>query len=146
MGFFDWKNEYSVGIDAINKQHKVIIELMNDLFESIRDSREDMIIKEVLEEMLKYSNYHFGLEKSLFEKYNYSKSEEHLREHDYFIGKIELLMKELKSNIQSVPIETLDYLKNWFQNHMMKKDIDYSKYFQEKDVINEIEKLQALKN
>ena len=141
MGFFDWKEEYSVGIDTINKQHKVIIELMNDLFESIRDAREDLIIKEILEELLKYSNYHFGLEKTLFDKYNYPKSEEHLKEHNYFISKIEFFMKETNSNIQSVPIETLDYLKNWFKNHMMMKDVDYSKYFQEKDVINEIEKI-----
>ncbi len=139
MSYFDWKDEYSVGINTINNQHKVIIELMNDLFESMRDSREDMIINDVLNELLKYSNYHFNLEASLFEKYQYPLMKEHLHEHQYFIEKIKTLMKELGSNIITVPIDTLDYLKSWFQNHMMKKDIDYSLYFKEKDVIKEIE-------
>ena len=142
MGFFDWKEEYSVGINAINKQHKVIIELMNDLFESIRDAREDMVIEEVLQELIKYSKYHFGLEKTLFEKYTYPKVEGHLKEHQYFVEKIESFMKELTNNKQVVPIETLDYLKNWFQNHMMKTDVDYGQYFKEKDVIKEIEKMK----
>ena len=143
MGFFDWKEEYSVGINAINTQHKIIIELMNDLFESVRDDREDLIIEEVLQELIKYSKYHFGLEKTIFEKYNYPKLDDHLKEHRYFIEKIELFMNELSTNKQVVPIETLDYLKNWFQNHMMKTDVDYSKYFKEMDVITEIENMKV---
>jgi hemerythrin len=32
MAFFEWKDEYSTGLGAIDDQHKVIVRLMNALF------------------------------------------------------------------------------------------------------------------
>ena len=65
MAFFDWKEEYSVGIAIIDKQHRKILELIDELFESIRDSREDLIIKEVLDERNARGDLGFSLSVSL---------------------------------------------------------------------------------
>jgi hemerythrin-like metal-binding protein len=66
MAFFDWKDEYSGGITDIDDQHKVIINLMNELYDAIRFKKEETIIKNVFIELLKYANYHFNLENELF--------------------------------------------------------------------------------
>jgi hemerythrin-like metal-binding protein len=128
MAFFEWKEEYSVGIVEIDNQHKKILDLINELFESIKDSRGDMIIKEVLDDLIQYSNYHFNLEVKLFNVFNYVRSSEHMKEHNHFIEKINTLMIGAKLNKECVPFETLDYLRDWFANHMLKVDIDYGNY------------------
>jgi hemerythrin len=139
MAFFEWKDAYSVGIAAIDVQHKKILELMNDLFESIRDTREDLIIKEVLDELVGYSNYHFGLETSFFKKYGYPKEKEHVVEHERFIERVSELMVGEKLNLNCVPAKTLEYLKEWFTNHMLRVDIEYSIFFRDMGVIQELE-------
>jgi hemerythrin-like metal-binding protein len=140
MAFFDWKDEYSIGIALIDKQHHKVIELINELFESIRDSRGDMIIREVLDDLLDYSRYHFSLEEELFEKYGYEKLETHVREHEHFTKKVDSLMVGAEMNKECVPYETLDYLRDWFANHILKEDAVYSRFFQQRNLIAEIAK------
>jgi hemerythrin-like metal-binding protein len=139
MSFFDWKDEFSVKIAAIDKQHRKIVELMNELFESLRDGREEYIISEVLEDLSKYTEYHFGLEAALFKKYAYKKTEEHLSEHGHFVQRIGALRGEVSSDAGGAAAATLEYLREWFQDHMLKVDIDYSRFFESMDVVEEIE-------
>lgn len=139
MSFFEWKDEYSVKIAPIDRQHRKIIELMDELFESIRDGRGDLVIGEILGDLERYTDYHFGLEAGLFTKYGYSKSKEHLAEHSFFVEKIQTLKSELSSDAEGASIETLDFLKGWFRNHMLKIDSDYSSFFDSRKLIEEIE-------
>ena len=139
MAFFDWKDEFSVKIKAIDTQHKKIIELMNELFESLRDGREELVIRDVLDELLKYAEYHFGLEAGLFKKYGYDKAAAHLAEHEVFVTKIACLSEALASNAEVTATETLDYLRDWFKDHMLTIDIDYGRFFESIHVIGEIE-------
>jgi len=139
MAFFDWKEEYTVGIAAIDDQHKKILDLINELFESFRDSREDLIIDEVLDDLLEYANYHFGLEETLFTKYDYQKKAAHIAEHQHFIARISALKIKDTINPKDIPAETFDYLRDWFKNHMLTVDIVYSDFYRQKGVVREIE-------
>jgi hemerythrin-like metal-binding protein len=139
MAFFEWKNEYSGGITEIDEQHKVIIELMNELYDAIRFKKEETITKNVFIELLKYSNYHFNLEGQLFDKYQYEKEDQHINEHKHFIEKIKTLIINEYLTDHNIAIETLQYLKNWFQNHMLKTDMDYCEYFNGKEIMEEID-------
>jgi hemerythrin len=139
MSFFEWKDEFSVKIPAIDGQHKRIIELMDELFEGIRENREDVIITEVLDDLSQYSERHFGLEAKLFRKFDYQKAKAHLAEHQLFLDRIAKLREEVKVNAQGASVATLDFLREWFQEHMVKIDSDYSSYFASKDLIQDIE-------
>ncbi len=96
MAFFEWKDEYSIGIQQIDNQHKKILAFIEEIFESIRDSREDLIINEILDDLLEYSKYHFGLEMKLFEEYSYRKIDEHIKAHEHFINEITALKIEIE--------------------------------------------------
>jgi hemerythrin len=139
MAFFEWKEEYSGGIQGIDEQHKVILELMNELFDAIRYEKEEATIKKVFVELLKYANYHFGLEAELFEKYVYEEREEHVRQHEHFIQKIKDLMISDYLTDRNIALETLHYLRGWFQEHMMKIDMEYCRFFIFKEVMGEID-------
>jgi len=141
MAFFEWSDEYSVGIPLIDTQHKVIVGLMNELVESLRDKREGYIIADVVAELRRYSEYHFELEASLFRKYGYRTMEFHLNEHAHFAEKVELLSQGLKDKMSCVPTETLDYLCGWFKTHMLKADIDYRDFFAREHVLEEVKAL-----
>ena len=141
MSLLDWKYEYSVGVKSIDEQHKKILELINELIESIRDSREDYIINDVLNDLLEYANYHFSLEEKLLHKFSYSNEHDHETKHREFTDKIKSLKIEENVHVGNIPIETLDYLENWFCNHELRDDSMYYEYFKSKGLINEIEKI-----
>lgn len=138
MAFFEWKDEYSVGIAAIDEQHKVIVRLMNELFEAIEYGRDEPVLKAVFVELLKYANYHFGLELRMFQEFHYGNERLHVEEHNHYINKIETLMIQGYLTERDVALETLHYLRSWFQNHMLKTDMEYCRFFQFKDILEEI--------
>jgi hemerythrin-like metal-binding protein len=139
MAFYEWKDEYACGIKGIDDQHKIIIKLMNKLYEAIRNGEDARIMKEVFIELLEYANYHFGLELKLFKKYRFIDEAKHIEEHNHFIEKIKTLMIHDYLNSSVASLETLDYLKKWFSNHMLKTDMEYCKYFIYKEMTNDIE-------
>lgn len=139
MAFFEWKEEYSGGIESIDDQHKVMISLMNELYDSIVREKGERNTKNIFIELLKYANYHFGLENQLFAKYDYQEKAEHLEQHQHFIDKIRNLMLKNYLTEKKVEIETLHYLRLWFQDHMLKIDMEYCKFFRLKEVLAEVE-------
>ena len=124
MGFYDWKEEYSCGIKGIDNQHKVILELMAKLHNEIEGNFSAENMRGILVELLKYANYHFELELKLFKKYHYIDDQKHIEEHNHYIEKVKSFMIHGFLNSKQLPLETLEYLKKWFTNHMMKTDKD----------------------
>jgi len=141
MSFIDWQDSYSVGIKSIDDQHKKIVELMNELVESIRDGREDFIIKEVLQDLSDYASYHFGLEEEVFLKFHYDVKSQHFERHRDFVEKIRSLQSEEDQEQRQLPLETLNYLRDWFQDHELNFDSDYGKYFRDNKLSDSVESM-----
>ena len=139
MEFYCWKDEYSTGINGIDNQHKIILKLMSQLHKAILDKKENKIMKEIFIELLEYANYHFNLELRLLKTHKYMDKENHIEEHDHFINKVKTLMINGYFNDKASPIDTLEYLKKWFTNHMLRTDMEYCKYFIYKELNKEVE-------
>ena len=83
-----WKSSYSVKVKEIDSQHKRIFQIINKLHEGIQKKGLKNIIKEILDELLDYSIYHFETEERYFDMYNYELTDEHKKEHESFKKKI----------------------------------------------------------
>ena len=142
---FSWKDTYSCGIDSIDEQHKVIFQLINDIYDAIQNKKEDSIIKKVFIDLLQYANYHFSLEFDLFQLYKYTDEQKHIDEHKFFIRKIESMMIHDyltgKDNLK----EALVFLVDWFTNHILKTDLEYCNYFRFKEVVEDVNTYITLK-
>lgn len=143
MAFFEWKADYETGIGGIDEQHRRIVGLMNELFEAIRSGRADDVMKGIYVELLRYANYHFCLELKLFQKYHYADERRHIEEHNSFIRKVETLLINDFVAEKNHAIDTLHFLRSWFQEHMMKTDMEYCAFFRYKEIMAEIDEYIA---
>ena len=141
MSYIDWNDSYATGIKTIDDQHKKIIELINELIESLRDGREDLIIKEVLRDLADYASNHFGLEEEIFRKFHYEVKREHIDSHKDFIEKIKSLRSEEEISKGEIALKTLNYLRDWFRDHELKLDSDFGLYFKSNELSDSIESM-----
>ena len=65
MPVIQWSNQYSVGIDLLDADHKVLISLINQIDEAIRSSEPVELVRRVLDALLDYTDYHFSREEAL---------------------------------------------------------------------------------
>lgn len=134
MASMTWTDDYSVGIEAIDKQHKRLIELINELSEAMQDGTTREAIGYILTSLIDYTHKHFTFEEDLFEKYGYPESSEHKAAHGALAEKVQTLKKSYAAGDLVMGMEVMNFLKDWLTGHILGTDKKYAKFLLEKGV------------
>ena len=136
-----WEKSLSVGIPELDKQHKEIIKLINDLYRVVVEGEEEIDVKALILSLNKYTLQHFTLEELLFKKHDYPGYVNHKLAHDTFKKEISRFQERLLKNadLETVLRDLLFYLQRWFLQHVKKLDLEYASFFREKGVVQEKE-------
>ncbi|ENV43916.1 MULTISPECIES: bacteriohemerythrin [Acinetobacter] len=118
-----WVPEYNTGIDVIDDQHKRILDYINEIDE-IDVNTNRARVKQILENIIDYTQSHFTFEESLQEEAGYKYRVPHKRVHDLFIKKIESYRDRFEMG-HSIEAELHEVLSKWLINHIQHDDADY---------------------
>jgi hemerythrin len=127
-----WKEEYSVGVEKLDQQHRQILEIVDKMTRQAGTSTDPKIISEALTAMLQYARQHFTTEEELMAEHDYPETEQQKRQHSYFLKRTaELSIRAMEAK-QSTAIEIMEFLGNWWLIHILKWDMKYKEFFKEK--------------
>lgn len=130
---FKWQDSFSSGIEEIDNQHRKLIEIGSRVYDTALlnddyDHYDELMA--ILQELVDYTQYHFGYEEELFEKYNYEKAFEHKIEHEFFIKKLKkITSKDLDNSQREAFFQLLDFLSDWITGHILGSDKEYRECF-----------------
>lgn len=135
---FKWHDKFSVNIEEIDKQHQKLFELGSRIFEMVSVKGDfdyyDEII-EILTELKEYTIYHFGYEEKLMEEKGYEGLEEHKKEHDAFVSKVEeVLKKDIDEEQREIKMDMIIFIADWVEKHILNTDQEYKIYLNLKGV------------
>jgi hemerythrin len=134
MPLFTWKDSLSVKIESIDKEHKNLINMLNEFYENIISKTNQENISELISKMKDYTIFHFTNEERLLREHNYPKFNEHKKEHEKFIEKVSDMEKRFKEGKLILSLEVTSFLKDWLQNHIMVTDKQYSDFLERKGI------------
>ena len=119
-----WLNKFSIGVDALDQQHKQIIDIINDLNKPDHKVEFDA----VLDKIKKYVDMHLSFEYSLMIKYSYHNSREHGIQHDLLRDMFDKLINE--SKIDNSVGKARSMMNKWFVTHITndKMDVDLGEF------------------
>jgi hemerythrin len=127
---FEWKEEFATGFKEIDAQHHKVFDIINRLNSALREQHGKDVIWDTLDELVQYADYHFKYEESLFAKYNFAGSPEHIAEHNDYCEKVSHFILESKES-NTLPYRVLDFLVGWWRGHITGSDREYIKCFKE---------------
>jgi len=125
-----WKKEYSVSVKKIDMQHKHFIAIINKLIDNNGMFIGEKVDK-ILSDLIDYANIHFKTEEELFKKTDFPGSKEHISEHRKFTDKMMGLQKHIKEDYVKTTAVLLDFLEEWFLDHLRIMDSKYVECFKE---------------
>jgi hemerythrin len=134
MGLITWSNSMSVGIEKIDKEHKVLIDLINQLHGEMLAGKSKEALGTVLDKLVAYTKTHFITEETLFRTHAYPQAATHKKEHDALTAKAVALQGEVKAGKAVISAPVLDFLKEWLTNHILRQDMAYKLFFNGKGV------------
>ncbi|MCW8928939.1 MAG: bacteriohemerythrin [Gammaproteobacteria bacterium] len=121
-----WNDSLSTGIRSIDRQHRGIIDLINQLHYAIKaDDRK--AITNILDDLIHYTASHFSFEEELQKKHNYPSFDAHKRKHDDFISRIENY-KKMHDEGKDIAKKLSGELILWLTSHIKTEDQDYIPY------------------
>ncbi|MCW9024301.1 MAG: bacteriohemerythrin [Gammaproteobacteria bacterium] len=132
--FLQWKDEYSVGIESIDRDHKKLISLINQLQTAVDYSTDEEFEREALDAALDYTRHHFELEENMMSENGYPEYEAHKAEHQKMIDKVNTLMGSYAQNPHNTLHDAQVFLKEWLIHHINGTDQKYSGFLRDKGV------------
>jgi len=127
--FVTWSDELSVGIEEIDNQHKVLVDLINEMHTAIQERRGSEAVQHVLSKLADYTRIHFAVEESLMRLLGYPGYDEHKAKHEELIAHMVELQEKVASGKTAISFELMHFLKLWLTKHIMESDKEYSSFF-----------------
>jgi hemerythrin len=122
MAIFDWKEEYIVGVAQIDKQHKVLVGMINELHEAMSTGKGKTVLGKILDGMIDYTVSHFATEEKLMTQYAYPTYTVHKMVHDKFTTEALALQKKYRAGETVLTNEVSKFLSNWLKEHILQTD------------------------
>ena len=127
--FVVWTEKMSVGVALLDDDHKKLISMLNDLHDGISSGHGTERLEKVLDGLVSYVGSHFAHEEELFAQTGYPAASEHIPEHRALAKlALDVQARYNKGQFDALSLETLDYLKNWLNEHVLGSDKKYMKH------------------
>lgn len=132
MNIIKWRDTYSIGVEAMDLQHKTIIELINTLYNEIRNEESEQSNDKILEEMANYAEKHFKEEETLLETSKYPDLDNHKAIHQQYRDSLKSLVEKSKNSDDTAMKDVYTFLRQWWTQHIMTEDQEYGKFLKPK--------------
>lgn len=121
--YIAWNEKNETGIPIIDEQHRAIVSLINSLCFFKQENLAKVALTPTLTVLSQYSRIHFSTEESLLKKANYVDFDDHQLLHQNLLKETEIV--RLRSEDENNPDILLEFLKNWWLNHINMEDRKY---------------------
>ncbi|MER2512778.1 MAG: bacteriohemerythrin [Nitrosomonas ureae] len=120
-----WDGKLDTGIEVIDSQHRRIVGYINDL-EVAKTKGDKALVTDVIEQLIDYTQSHFGFEEAMLEDAGYKFLKPHQKVHELFIKRVtSFTMRAAKG--EDIADELHSMLAKWLLNHIANEDRDYAK-------------------
>lgn len=128
MPLFIWKPSYELGIPEIDLDHRLLVGMINELYEAMKQGQGYELMNEILDRLIDYVGRHFSNEEGFMRAAHYPGILDHEREHQQFRASVlEMDMRRRAGNLPP-SIELLTYLGDWLKNHVTTTDKELGRY------------------
>jgi hemerythrin-like metal-binding protein len=125
MALVEWRAEYNIGNASIDRQHRSLVDLLNELHAAMLAGGNSDKMHTVFNGLVRYTESHFSAEEAMLERAGYSGLGQHRKEHAAFVSRLVELGGDLKAGRFTAPIQLLTTVKNWLFQHILSSDKAY---------------------
>lgn len=127
----EWKDEYKIGIEAVDHEHRELINLINAALELIdqarqsgREAREKVLDR--LGDIHGSTSAHFALEERTMVDRSYPDYEHHKADHEDLLDALLDFIDDVDREEDAIPVTELEgRLTDWFSTHFRTQDAKY---------------------
>jgi len=117
-----WSNLYSIGVQEIDDQHRVLVGLLNRLGAAREDTANSGLVGKVLASLVAYIHEHFACEERLMREHGYPSSDAHIAAHGKLFERVEQMVAQHRQGTPPTLDELTSFLRQWLISHILHTD------------------------
>jgi hemerythrin-like metal-binding protein len=130
MTLIEWIPQYSLGVPAVDHEHRELVDLVNELYANVTSSPSatesttdtNIIVLGFLGELYARVGAHFALEEKIMRDNDYDEYLDHKADHEHLLDDIRDLMDDYENGVY-VDLEGFGKrLDEWFSEHFRTRD------------------------
>ncbi|MCR4300221.1 MAG: bacteriohemerythrin [Sulfuricaulis sp.] len=122
MSLIAWDNRFSVGVAAVDHEHRELIGLINETHERLKRPDADITVPDFLGEIYTRISAHFALEEKLMRASRYDQYPEHKADHERLLDAIRDIMDDYEDSREFDEGRFAQRLATWFTGHFSTHD------------------------
>lgn len=130
-----WNDDFVLGIENIENQHKEWIFLINNMYKELRSGKARKFLLELLEEFTEFTDIHFKYEEQYFEYLEEQNAEMHFAEHKGLLLKLKDYLTKYKEGDTEIIYSLMTFLQNRIVPHILYIDSTYVKDFKRNGIL-----------
>ena len=125
MPFALWSSSYETGHPDVDRQHKQLFAMVNDLHEAMAHGRGREALAPVLESLVAYTLEHFATEEALMVSTGYPDLERHRGRHAELTAQVNELLVRFTAGYLTLPSTLCRFLTEWLRHHIREEDMAF---------------------
>ena len=132
----NWTDDYEMGFDLIDSEHRQIIENYNKLYTMMKDGQGHEYCHELIKFLNAYVNTHFEHEEQIQLEVSFDEYQEHKEHHNYFKNQvIEMIEKYKNKDITNADLISINlFIKDWLLHHILIDDMKIREFIKENNI------------
>lgn len=122
MAKIEWREDFSVGNAAIDREHKHLIKEINDLYELLLQSTDTLKIETLLSDIQADISAHFAFEELLMSEAGFAEYEDHKKDHETLLDQINDMVFSFSEDPETGRQLLKDQMSDWFARHFVTFD------------------------
>ena len=122
MSLIEWDEKYSVGVAAVDHEHRELIGLVNEAHDRLMRPGGEEAVKDFLGEIFARVSAHFALEEKIMRASNYDHYDAHKADHERLLDEIRDIMDDYEDEAFFSEKQFAHQLRTWFTEHFRTHD------------------------
>lgn len=122
MALLQWKDQYATGIEAVDHEHRELIDLINKLHDELTARRSEETVDAFFGDLYRAISAHFALEERFMSERRYDQLPQHKTDHERLLDDIRDIMDSDRSGGEPVQAALAARLDAWFSRHFETHD------------------------
>jgi hemerythrin len=137
MEAVEWNESYSVGHEALNEEHRILLAKRRDLQELLLGGagRDRERLRWALADLTRYSRRHMQNEESVLEMCGYPALAAHRKAHHEILARMESLQQRLETGYAVITYDLQEIANEWLEHHYKEMDRHYIPHVMRMDAI-----------
>jgi hemerythrin-like metal-binding protein len=126
MALITWSSKYSVGVEALDNQHKALMKALNDLHAAAMMGKAKEAAGPLIRQIISVANEHFAAEVKLMQAFKFPGLAAHRTKHAELAAQFRELVARHEKGDTTVYTQMLYFMRDWQTSHMQTDDREYA--------------------